>query len=334
MNARRAAALLVLTLASAGCANSDPANKTAEPANKAAETTTSERSATTSQRATETSRTTRSEAASPNDERAIRRLNWREVIDATPGITIDESSTYEYYRPNIAYADTGLYGRVETDSVVYVDLDGDSIEEAILPVWPGLASCGDGMLIYRLDLSSHRPELVGPRSFYDEFAQSRFAVTGSRLVITTIAYNDWQPGCGPGVVSREYQLRDGNLEQVGATTETGQPSARQYTIEHFYYLLADGQYEEAYNHLSPGFKAENPFPTWRQSYASTTSITYQVSEPESDDAPVAVVLDVVDSAKGEMVLSGRWTLTYSVAAHQWLLDSNDFPLGGEFPIDE
>lgn len=339
MNARRAAALLVLTLASAGCANSDPANKTAEPANKAAETTTSERSATTSQRATETSRTTRSEAASPNDERAIRRLNWREVIDATPGITIDESSTEEYNQPYIGYANTSLYGYVEIDSVEFADLDGDGVEEAFLPVWSGGTAGGTGLLAYRLDPASGDPLLVGPTEFYDSFGyKTWFDITDDTLTVTEVTGNGWEANCcWSGTVSREFRLRGGALEQVGDAHEQGEPFARSMTVERFYQFVADGEYELAYDQLSPSFQAENPFPKWRDGYTTTTALDYHVAEPESDDAPVQIVLRATDTTDGESIThtyTGEWTLTYSVDQHQWLLDHADIQLGGEFPTDE
>lgn len=334
--------LLLLPVVLAGCGDQakEPAAQAPGTSKASARVSTSEPS-TGDSTATSASAPDTTEAGSTANEPALRRLNWREVIENTPELSLDEELSEDYNEPYVEYPGTQLYGYVTIADIAYADLNDDGVEEAVLPLYSGGTAGGTGVLVYHRDPRSGLAVLVGPESFYDSFGyKTYFEITDGDLHINEVAGNGWEANCcWSGLVTRRFTLRADELVQLGDTVEQGIPGAQTYTVEHFYDLLSAGEYATAYDQLSPRFQAENPFPEWRRGYDSTTNIEYEVGDATDDieaGDPVSIALRATDTSDGESVThtyAGVWTLIYSTDKHQWLLDHAEIQLGGEFPAE-
>ena len=97
---------------------------------------------------------------------------------------------------------------------------------------------------------------------------------------------------------------------------------RAYAIEHFYDLLNELNYREAYSLLSSRYQAQHPYDAWVDELLATVSIRVTTSDRGGSDT-IGVDLIVTELSSGPIVtrhLIGTWRLIYSSQANQWLLD--------------
>jgi hypothetical protein len=148
------------------------------------------------------------------------------------------------------------------------------------------------------------------------------SIENGALRVDMAEYAGWEANCCPsGNKVTLYRLRGDALVAESVQRE-GFPRARAMTVTRYYELLQARQYAQAYQFLGPAFRSANPYDTWVAGYATTQRIEAEVSE--NPDGSLGVQLRVTErsGSGGEQVrrFSGRWFLTYSADAKQWLLD--------------
>ena len=231
---------------------------------------------------------------------------------------------------NITFA-PALAGYAILDSVVYGDISGDGFDEAIITVYSGGTAGNTGVLVYQLD-AANKLSLVGPNDFYTSFGYKAYGqVDKGDLVVGNVVSAGWEPNCcQSGYVERRFRIVGGRMTQQGQSVEAGYLAARSNTIEQFYSMINAKKFDAAYQFTTPAFQAREPFDKWKAGYATTKSVEAQATSTEQA-GPVKFKLTAVDStASGDLTrtYTGVWTLVYSAAKHQWLLDTAEVQLGG------
>ena len=263
----------------------------------------------------------------------IKRTDWLAVLRATSGFSVDTTSpstsaTQPYV--NISFAPT-LGGYAVLGSVTYGDISGDGFDEAIITLNSGGTAGNTGLLVFQQDAAS-KITLAGPNEFYSSFGYKSYGqIDKGDLVIGNVVSAGWEPNCcQSGFVERRFRLINGRMTQQGQATEAGSLGARSMTIEHFYSLISAKKFDDAYKFTTPAFQAREPFDKWKSGYATTKSVEAQSTVSEQA-GPVKFKLTAVDTTPtGDLTrtFTGVWTLIYSTAKHQWLLDTAEVQLGG------
>ena len=337
MHARRAtilaASLVAVVALAAGCGGGDNTSTVTLPplsftTSRPSTSTTPATTATTTTRATATT------GAATTVKRAdIKATDWLATLRATSGFSVDTvspSTSAKSPYVNIAYA-PALAGYAILDSVVYGDISGDGFDEAIITVFSGGTAGNTGLLVFQLD-ASNKLSLVGPKEFYTSFGYKAYGqVDKGDLVVGNVVSAGWEPNCcQSGYVERRFRVGAGGMAQQGQAVESGYLAVRANTIEQFYSMINAKKFDAAYQFTTPAFQAREPFDKWKAGYATTKSVEAQATSTEQP-GPVKFKLTAVDStASGDLTrtFTGVWTLVYSTAKHQWLLDTAEVQLGG------
>jgi len=338
MHARRLTALvaapfITLAVLAAGCGGGGQA-KSAVTVLSTTRAPSGSSNSSTSTASTSTTRSTATTAAGTTIARAdIKKTNWLATLRAATGFSVDTTTagtsvTQPYL--NISFAPS-LAGYAVLDSVTYGDISGDGFDEAIITVNSGGTAGNTGLLVYQLD-ASNKLALVGPNDFYTSFGYKSYGqIDNGDLVVGHVVSAGWEPNCcQSGYVERRFRVVGGRMAQQGQAVEAGYLVARSNTIEHFYSLINAKQYDAAYQFTTPAFQAREPFDKWKAGYATTKSVEAEATSTETA-GPVKFKLTAVDTSAGgdlKRTFTGVWTLVYSTAKHQWLLDTAEVQLGG------
>ena len=274
----------------------------------------------------------------------LRQVDWNAALLADPHITpIADCPPFPFAELGpcieVAADDAGLPGNFGGDQpvgsvigyaatapgdVLYGDLDGDGIDEAVIRVESGGTAGTIGMLLYRE--GEPRPELVLVRAGYKLFPR----IEDGRLVLWEPFYFGFEGNCCPtGAYQVAYRLTGNALQLIEIPGESPlwlilgereRPATfAEVTVVAFYRALQAGRFEEAYTFLSPDFQAANPYPEWRAGFATTRSIEVE-TQPGlefTDDRgrsvyEVLVRLIAVDATAGGGTVTRRF-------AGVWLL---------------
>lgn len=245
----------------------------------------------------------------------LRTVNWEQIITNEPGIQHPR-------RPDFAPANAGPYVEANGDggfallsNIVFGDFSGDGAIEAVIPCDSG--GTGGTFLALVYAPGPGGPVFVGPINGY----KLGLSIANGALVVKQPLYADWNANCCPsGISEATYTLQGATLRQTGIK-EDGLPEMRKPTVEEFYRLLNDKQYQQAYNFLSPAFQAANPYSSWSAGYQNTVSIQATVGNP-TDTVPITLVA-TERGASGNVTrrFTGSWRVTWSAQRMQWVLDS-------------
>ena len=327
------ASVLVVAALATGCGGGDDtaSSVTLPPLSV---TTTRPTSTATASSSLATTRPPASTAVGTTVARAdITRTDWLAVLRATSGFSVDTTSpstsaTQPYI--NVSFAPT-LGGHAVLDSITYGDISGDGFDEAIITLNSGGTAGNTGLLVYQQD-GANKITLAGPNEFYSSFGYKSYSqIDKGDLVVGNVVSAGWEPNCcQSGFAERRFRVTNGRLAQQGQSTEAGYLSARSMTIERFYSLINAKKLDDAYKFTTPAFQAREPFDKWKSGYATTKSVEAQSTATE-EAGPVKFKLTAVDTTPtGDLTrtFTGVWTLIYSTAKHQWLLDTAEVQLGG------
>ena len=190
------------------------------------------------------------------------------------------------------YAFTGPSG------VLYGDIDGDGVEEAVIRTISGGTGGSFGFLVYHL--GSPRPRLVAAFPGYKLEVQIR----SGTLVVSQPFYFGFEPNCCPvAAMETGYRLAGNVLVPVygpvysltGSATGGQAASPEEITVAAFYRALSQGAYRDAYALLSGRFQADNRFDAWIAGYSTTQSIDVVVG-PGDAPGEVTVLLTAMDGS--------------------------------------
>ena len=265
----------------------------------------------------------------PPDPLNARAWDWSRVVATDPALAHPDVPGFGgiNFGPYVeARGAAGLvaaqgYAMTAPADMAFADLDGDGADEAAIHLFSGGTAGNTGLLVYKT--GDGYPRLAAFMGGYKVWARA----DGRELLVTEPIYAGWEPNCCPsGYSETHYRLEAGRLVPT-RRVEAGHEETRALTVEQFYALLGRKEYAAAYAFLSPAFTAANPFASWRAGYESTETIEARVTE--LPDGLVGVELTAVDRTQAGAVTRryrGTWSLVWSSAASQWLLDRAEITL--------
>ncbi len=249
-------------------------------------------------------------------------IDWATIVQNDSALSQEEIGGEKYV--TVIASPTNTTGVPQLEEIVYGDFDGDCTEEAGIPLFSGGTAGNVGFLVYDLPDESALPTLTA----WGEGYKLLLAADSGLLIVSNALYNGWEPNCCPSGISYEgYRLRDGDLILVSVASE-GVSEMRSETVSHFYTLLQERNFVDAYTLLSPTFQAANPFATWEAGYANTESIGATVTPDPSVANRMAVTLEVNERLSSGVTrirhYSGYWDLSWDSEALGWILQNGSF----------
>lgn len=249
---------------------------------------------------------------------AIRQTKWLDVLKADPGLSVDPNVPTPNGLPFLSVNTANMLGGIPIlDNIIYLDLDGDGIEEATFPLNSGGTSGNIGFLVYQQ--ATPAPRLVTWGKGYKLFLKQE----QSKLVVVDALYAGWEPNCCPsGNTYTTYTLSGNKLNMVGQRSE-GNPASQPFTVETFYNLISEKRLDEAYKMLAPAYQKANPYANWSAGFATTRQVeaTAEAEKGVADSVLVEITSTDSTSGGGQVTkrFSGKWRLEWSSAQKSWLL---------------
>lgn len=136
-----------------------------------------------------------------------------EAFAANPKLQVEGAGDQRTVTIKQADADVAT-GAPLVDNMLYLDMDGDQTEEAVIPLSSGGTASNAEFLVYR----HGQPTFVAQQRGY----QQRLSVAEGRLVATDALSNGWEPNCCPsGKRIRTHQPQGDQLQGVAERRECG-----------------------------------------------------------------------------------------------------------------
>lgn len=250
---------------------------------------------------------------------SIRQTKWQDVFKADPALevkTLPGASGPQATPYLTVKADNTVTGSAWVEGILYLDMDGDGVEEAVIPL--GFGTIDTNFLVYKQ--ATPAPKLVSWGGGFDIKLNNEL---GQLQVIEPIQ-TDWEGECCPsGWLYTNYNLKDGKLNQLSRKS-VGRIERIPGTVEHFYALLNAREFEQAYKFLSPDYQKANPFRNWQAGYATTRKISAKAKSDPNAPNVAQIELSATDAnnqtetTKG---FTGSWKAIWSGDSKSWLLDS-------------
>jgi hypothetical protein len=246
--------------------------------------------------------------------RGLRDVDWNAAIAADPALEVTQVEGRPYVM--VRGANPGVGGHPLLDNIIYVDMDGDRVEEAAITLNSGGTASNIGFLVYRQAASA--PQLVAWQDGY----KLGLLVEAGRLVARNALYAGWEPNCCPSGLSYDtYALQNQQLKLL-AHRDEGIPEMQAATVEQFYQLLGRKDLQGAYALLADIERAANPYDSWAAGYADTVAIQATAAADTANANSVSVDLRATDQQAGGQVsrrFAGTWSLVWGGPGRGWLL---------------
>ncbi len=259
-----------------------------------------------------TTAATTSAASGQTQAQAIRSTDWNATFKADPKITFEQTAL----GLNLVLSGTDkISGIPQLKDIVYIDLDGDGVEEAAIPLFSGGTAGNIAFLVYKY--AKPYPTLTDYQDGYKLYLKAE----NNRLVVGQPVYGSWEPNCCPGgEMYNSYLLKAGKLSQVSETSE-GFSEAAPGVVTAFYNFLNDKKFQEAYNLLGASYQKANPYAQWQTGFASTEQVKATATLADKANKVVQVAITSVDKgAAGQKInktFSGTWKLTWNTTSKAW-----------------
>jgi hypothetical protein len=248
-------------------------------------------------------------------DQSIRNVDWNAVIAADPALEVGQVEGRPYLA--VRGANPGVGGYPLLGDIVYVDMDGDGVEEAAIPLNSGGTAGNLGFVVYRQ--AAPAPQLAAWQGGYKLGLQ----IEAGRLVVRNALYAGWEPNCCPSGFSFDtYTLENGRLH-LAAHREEGFSEMQAATVQRFYELLGRKNLKDAYALLADAEQAANPYDAWAAGYADTLAI--QATATADPAAPNTVRIDLAatnrtaDGGQAVSRFAGTWALLWGGSGRGWML---------------
>lgn len=268
-------------------------------------------------------------SARPRQTLDMHKVDWNKIINNDPRLIHDRDpyreSLQDYFGPSIEITVAGSEFResayVSIHGAKFADLSGDGQEEAVFPLICGMCNYAEyGALIY--GVKNGEPSLIGtlisrnfPRN--DAFTE----IDGGFLILDDPIYAGFESICCPSVRGRSYYRVVQNRIIGVRFTWTADPELREHTVDAYYWAIASGNYQEAYqDYLSDKFQTANSYFEWLTQYQQMTSLDYKTTK--ISDGSIGVDLsqtEVTPLGKVTKHWFAKWALV--ATPEGWRLDS-------------
>ena len=185
--------------------------------------------------------------------------------------------------------------------------------------------------MYQLD-AANKLTLVGPNDFYTSFGYKTYhQVDKGDLVVGNVVSAGWEPNCcQSGYVERRFRVVNGRMTNRAKRSNPATSPRAATPSSTSTRRSTPSSSTPRTNSRRPRFRRVSPSTSGRR--ASQRRSRSKPQATSTDQAgPVKFKLTAVDTTAGgdlTRTFTGVWTLVYSTAKHQWLLDTAEVQLGG------
>jgi hypothetical protein len=228
---------------------------------------------------------------------------------------IEATPTFSVLVPGLAGADLGqpFGGYALLGSISYGDMDGDGLEEAVIPTDSYGTGGSFGFLVYHQAVGA--PQLIAAVPGYKVLPQ----IIAGQLVVTQPFYFGFEANCCPtGVMTTPYLDQNNALSpqpsSFAVLSDSGdqQPaSAAELLVAGYYRAIGSHNFDAAYAMLGPALQAAQSFDSFVAGFSLTQSVsaTFQ----DAGDNSVAVAVTSVDGSPDGRItrtrtFAGTWTI--------------------------
>ena len=253
--------------------------------------------------------------------KAIEKTDWPKVVKADPKLKV--TTTYDG-KPFVSVKDTkglgisgdSLGGIPGYDRMIYIDLDGDGVEDAVMPLASGGTAGDIGYLVFQI--SALAPSFVTARDGYKVYVKN----DGGKLVVQQPIYTGFEGNCCPSGLAKEtYILKDGKLVSV-AHSSSGVPEAQPDVVKYYYQLLNDKKFEQAFKLLSDAQQKILTLDNLKNGNKNTVSVSADTSLKEPGTVLVTIVSKDKENGKSvDRKFTGTWKIEWSQARDGWILSN-------------
>ena len=218
---------------------------------------------------------------------------------------------------------TGFAGYADTLATIYADLDGDGLEEAVIPTESTGSGGSFGFLVYHQ--AGAGPQLVAT---YPGYKLSERVANGV-LQVRQPFYFGFEGNCCPtGSTIHGYLLGDSGLADAAAPTfallsqDSEVPATpAEITVAGYYRALNQRAFAVAYALLSPSARAQFvSFDDFMAGFATTTSVSAMVSAGADVHEVLVTIASTHSATDGS-------TVSQTFAGSWFLIDDPAAPLG-------
>lgn len=215
---------------------------------------------------------------------------------------------------------TGFTGYADTAHILYADLDGDGLEEAVIPTDSTGTGGSFGFLVYHQ--ADPAPQLVVAYPGY----KLGVGIENGLLVVSQPFYFGFEGNCCPTASTvHRYLLSDGGLYDAANTEYTlfdaeGNPrraTPAEITVAAFYRAIDQRAFDLAYGLVSPDVRAQRSMDAVLAGYARTRSVSATVAPGETAHDVRVTVTAVDEGQNGERVTrryAGSWFVSFDDSA--------------------
>jgi hypothetical protein len=215
---------------------------------------------------------------------------------------------------------TEFGGYADTADILYADLDGDGLEEAVIPTQSTGTGGSFGFLVYHQ--AAPNPRLAVAYPGYKLGVRLEQGV----LVVSQPFYFGYEANCCPTALTQHrYLLGDAGLYDVADVVyslflETGysrSATPAEVTVAAFYRAINRRDYPTAYSLVTPEGRMRRSLETFTAGYAATRSVMAMVA-PGDTENEVRVDLTTDDVAPGGSDIvkrfAGSWFVIFDPTA--------------------
>ncbi len=252
--------------------------------------------------------------------RPIDAVRWREVVGTLKGVEVDETKpAMAPFGPWVTVSGATAAGYLDDTNVLLADLSRDGKNEAILRL-VGADQLGVGVVVFTAGESG--PELVGDASFYDSFGHNtRATIEAGDLVLRHDVGTGWEPACCySGELTRRFRSDKQTMLESAAPLEIGNPEARGFTLDHFYWLLGQKNYDGAGFFLTDAERVRTSASQWPAWWALAAQMTVNMLSTPRADGLVPFRLVIATSDGRTLAWQGGAGMSYSPTLHIWQIE--------------
>lgn len=254
----------------------------------------------------------------PSVDSSIRQTAWASVLANDAGLSA--SDWFGQTRYEVKASGGQASGIPILDQILYVDMDGDGAEEAVIPLASGGTAGDIGFLVYRG--TAPTPTMAAWQM--SAGTKQWLELQQGKLVASDAIYGKGEGNCCPsGRRYVTYILQGTELKAIAERT-AGHPGAEPFMVLRFYEMINGHDLTAAYAMLSDAYQQANPFDTWAAGYASTVSVEANATAGGTPGV-VEVALTATDAqADGQQRVqrfTGTWNVQWDGGRNQWVLDA-------------
>ncbi|MEZ5265133.1 MAG: hypothetical protein R2755_25910 [Acidimicrobiales bacterium] len=242
-------------------------------------------------------------------------MRWPTELARVKGVAVDASQPAVTGLGPYVTISGGAAGYVAPEAAQLADLSRDGHDEAVIPL---VAADGTGTGVLVLTPTDGTPPSWATMRSTAPSASAPGS-RSSRGVRAPPLRGRWvEPACClSGEVTRRFRSDGTTMIEAAAPLEVGNPAAKGFTIDRFYLLLGQKNYDAANLLLTEAERNRTAVSQWPSWWQSAAQMTVNILDTPRDDDMVPYRLVIATTDGRIAAWRGAAGLTYNPTLHSW-----------------